>query len=32
MLIENGEIKKVEEEKETVTCELSSADHFLKAI
>ena len=32
MLIENGEIKKVEEEKETVNCELSSAENFLKAI
>ena len=32
MLIENGEIKKVEEEKETVTCKLSSAEIFLKSI
>ena len=32
MLIENGEVKKVEEEKETATCELSAAENFLKAI
>ena len=32
MLVENGVIKKVEEEKETVTCELSSAESFLKSI
>jgi len=32
MLVENGEVKKVEEEKETVTCELSSAESFLKSI
>jgi len=32
MLVENGEVKKIEEEKETATCELSSAENFLKAI
>ena len=32
MLVENGEVKKVEEEKETATCELSSAESFLKFI
>ena len=32
MLVENGEVKKVEEEKETATCELSSAANFLKSI
>ena len=32
MLVENGEIKKIEEEKETATCELSAAKNFLKAI
>ena len=32
MLIENGEIKKVEEEKETATCELSAAEQFLNTI
>jgi len=32
MLVENGELKKVEEEKETVACELSSAESFLKSI
>ena len=32
MLVENGEVKKVEEEKETATCELSSAESFLKSI
>ena len=32
MLIENGEVKKIEEEKETATCELSAAENFLKAI
>ena len=32
MLVENGEVKKVEEEKETATCELSSAENFLKSI
>ena len=32
MLIENGEVKKLEEEKETATCELSAADNFLNSI
>ena len=32
MLVENSEVKKVEEEKETATCELSSAESFLKSI
>ena len=32
MLIENGELKKVEEEKETASCELSAAENFLKTI
>ena len=32
MLVENGDVKKIEEEKETATCELSSAENFLKAI
>ncbi len=32
MLVEKGEVKKVEEEKETATCELSSAESFLKSI
>jgi peroxiredoxin len=32
MFVENGEVKKVEEEKETATCELSAAENFLKAI
>ena len=32
MLVENGEVKKIEEEKETATCELSAAKNFLKAI
>ena len=32
MLVENGEVKKVEEENETATCELSSAESFLKSI
>ena len=32
MLIENGEVKKVEEEKETATCELSAAENFLNSI
>ena len=32
MLVENGELKKVEEEKETATCELSAAENFLKSI
>tara|TARA_A100001011_G_scaffold397961_1_gene500686 strand:- start:2349 stop:2837 length:489 start_codon:yes stop_codon:yes gene_type:complete len=32
MLVENGEVKKIEEEKETAICELSSAENFLNAI
>ena len=32
MLVENGQVKKVEEEKETANCELSGAESFLKAI
>ena len=32
MLVEKGEVKKVEEEKETATCELSSAENFLNSI
>tara|TARA_B100001121_G_scaffold306514_1_gene326108 strand:+ start:89 stop:574 length:486 start_codon:yes stop_codon:yes gene_type:complete len=32
MLIENKEVKKVEEEKETANCKLSSAENFLKSI
>ena len=32
MLVENNEIKKIEEEKETATCELSAAENFLKII
>ena len=32
MLVDNGEVKKIEEEKETATCELSGAENFLKAI
>ena len=32
MLIENGEVKKVEEEKETAICEVSAAENFLKDI
>ncbi len=32
MFVENGEIKKLEEEKETATCELSAAENFLKTI
>ena len=32
MLAENGEIKKIEEEKETANCELSAAENFLKVI
>ena len=32
MLVENGEVKRVEEEKETATCELSAAENFLKSI
>ena len=32
MLIENGEVKKVEEEKETAICEVSAAENFLNNI
>ena len=32
MLVENGEVKKIEEEKETATCELTAAENFLKSI
>ena len=32
MLVENGEMKKIEEEKETATCELSAAESFLNSI
>ena len=32
MFVENGEVKKIEEEKETATCELSAAENFLKVI
>ncbi len=32
MLVENGEVKQVEEEKETATCEVSAAENFLKNI
>ena len=32
ILVENGDVKKIEEEKETATCELSSAESFLNAI
>ena len=32
MLVEDGEVKKVEEEKETAACELSSAESFLESI
>ena len=32
MLVEDGEDKKLEEEKETATCELSAAENFLKSI
>ena len=32
MLVEDGEVKKVEEEKETASCELSAAEIFLKSI
>ena len=32
MLVENGEVKKLEEEKETVACKLSSAESFLNTI
>ena len=32
MLLENGVVKKIEEEKETAICELSAAENFLKKI
>ena len=32
MLVDNEEIKKIEEEKETATCKLSGAESFLKSI
>ena len=32
MLIENSEVKKIEEEKETAICDLSSAEKFLSTI
>ena len=32
MLVDNGDVKKIEEEKETATCELSAAESFLNAI
>ncbi len=32
MFVENGEVKKIEEEKETAICELSAAENFLKVI
>ena len=32
MLVENGEVKKLEVEKETAKCELSAAESFLNAI
>ena len=32
MLVEDGEVKKIEEEKETASCELSAAENFLKSI
>ena len=32
MLVVDGEVKKIEEEKETATCELSAAENFLKDI
>ena len=32
MLIENDLVKQIEEEKDTATCEISSAESFLKAI
>ena len=32
MLIENGDVKKVEEEKETANCKLSGAESFLNSI
>ena len=32
MLVEDGQVKKIEEEKETATCKLSAAENFLKSI
>ena len=32
MLLEDGIVKKIEEEKETATCELSAAENFLNGI
>jgi len=32
MLVEHDVVKKIEEEKDTAICELSSAENFLKAI
>ena len=32
MLVENGILKKIEEEKDTAICELSGAESFLKSI
>ena len=32
MLVVDGKVKKVEEEKETATCELSAAENFLKDV
>ena len=32
MLVEDGQVKKIEEEKETATCKLSAAENFLKFI
>ena len=32
MLVVDGEVKKIEEEKETATCKLSAAENFLKDI
>ncbi len=32
MLVENGEVKKLEEEKETAICEQSAAENFLRSI
>ena len=32
MLLEDGIVKKIEEEKETATCELSAAESFLNKI
>ena len=32
MLVENGDVKKIEEEKETASCDLSAAENFLKSI